>query len=152
MVFGQRVVLRSPGLRMGRFGYGARAGSAALVLFSGLLLSCNSLHSASNPSGRAAAPLERAAYRFEISDNFQVPELEQRFEEVARHAAPSVVAISATDAKVEADDALRSNRINPEKLAAMLDPVDRTVGTGFIVDSDGYIVTNDHVVSTNDNI
>ena len=34
----------------------------------------------------------------------------------------------------------------PEKLSNMLDTVDRTVGTGFIIDPEGYIVTNEHVV------
>ena len=105
----------------------------------------------SSASADADGPSQRAGH-VEVSDNFDVPDLEKRFEDVAERLSPSVVAISATDARVEADDALRSNRINPEKLAALLEPVDRTVGTGFIVDSDGYIVTNDHVVASTDHI
>ncbi|HET6248282.1 MAG TPA: trypsin-like peptidase domain-containing protein [Tepidisphaeraceae bacterium] len=134
---------------MGRFAHTARGGSAALLALSGLLFSCSSAGSASRTA--VVAPAEHASH-VEISDNFDIPDLEQHFLDVAKRLSPSVVAISATDAKLEADDALRSDRINPEKLAAMLEPVDRTVGTGFIVDSDGYIVTNDHVVATNENI
>ncbi|HZL34324.1 MAG TPA: trypsin-like peptidase domain-containing protein [Tepidisphaeraceae bacterium] len=129
---------------------GARGSTVALLGFSGLLFSCNSLGLSSSRSARAAAPPD--ARKLALDDNFGIADLEQHFEEVAQRVSASVVAISATDAKVDGDEALRSDRINPEKLAAMLDPVDRTVGTGFVVDSDGYIVTNDHVIANCDNI
>jgi S1-C subfamily serine protease len=137
---------------MGRFAQGARGMSAALLALSGLLFSCNMRGTGIARNGAAGGSAEEASGRVEIADNFDAPDLERHFEDVARRLSPAVVAISATDAKVEADDALRSDRINPEKLAAMLEPVDRTVGTGFVIDSDGYIVTNDHVVASNDNI
>jgi S1-C subfamily serine protease len=126
--------------------------AAALMGACGLLVSCNTSAPSSTHVIHAAVAPDKPAARLDISDTFEIADLEKRFEEVARQAAPSVVAISATDAKIDADESLRSNRINPDKLAALLEPVDRTVGTGFIVDSDGYIVTNDHVVASTDHI
>ena len=123
----------------------AHGGAVALICVSGLLFSCSG-------SAPAADSARDASSHIEISDNFGVADLEQHFEDVTRKVAPAVVAISATDAKVEADDALRADRINPQKLAEILEPVDRTVGTGFIFDSNGYIVTNDHVVSSCDQL
>jgi len=120
----------------------ARGGAVALIGLSGLLFSCSGMAPAGANSAQAAST------RMEVTDNFGITDLEQRFEDVSRKVAPAVVAISATDAKIEADDALSSDRINPQKLAALLEPVDRTVGTGFVIDADGYIVTNDHVVSS----
>ena len=149
-VFGHWAVLQAPGFNMvRRFAQSRRGKAAALFSLSGLLCSCNTV--STSPAAQAAAPADSTPH-VEVSDTFGIPELEARFEEVAKHAAPAVVAISATDAKLNTDEALRSNSLTPEKLAALLEPVDRTVGTGFIVDSDGYIVTNDHVVSSNDNI
>ena len=60
--------------------------------------------------------------------------------------APSVVAISAAVAPVDADDALRSEDLNAQKLDAILTHVTRTVGTGFVIDAGGFILTNEHVV------
>lgn len=126
--------------------------AAALICAAGLLVSCSAVNSVPASADGAAAVPQHASAHIEVSDNFEIADLEQRFEDVAQRTASAVVAISATDGKIEADDALRADRINPEKLAAILEPVDRTVGTGFIVDPDGYIVTNEHVVSSTDNI
>ena len=63
--------------------------------------------------------------------------------------SPAVVAISATETRVDSDDnqgTQRSEEINADKLSNVLDTVDRTVGTGFVIDPEGYIVTNEHVV------
>jgi serine protease Do len=81
-----------------------------------------------------------------VSDTFDAPQLEQQFELVARRVSPAVVAISATDSHLDTDDTQRSEDLNAEKLSNVLDTVDRTVGTGFVIDPEGYIVTNEHVV------
>ena len=126
---------------------GARGGAVALLGLCGLIFSCSS-GTGTGASARAATPSSHA----DVKDNFGLSDLEQRFEEISRKVAPAVVAISATDAKLEADEALRSDHINPQKLQTILEAVDRTVGTGFVVDPEGYIVTNDHVVSACDHL
>ena len=105
---------------------------------------------ADSTDGSGAAPIlspspgQPPAVR--VSDTFDAQELEQQFEQVARRVSPAVVAISATDSRLDADDTQRSDDLNAEKLSNVLDTVDRTVGTGFVIDPEGYIVTNEHVV------
>jgi serine protease Do len=122
-----------------------RGGSFALVCLSGLLASCSSA-GLQPPGSTARAAI--ASDRIEMVDNFGAADLEQRFEKVARQVSPTVVAISATEAAVPTDASLGSDDISSDKLSTLLETVDRTVGTGFVIDSEGYIVTNDHVVAT----
>jgi S1-C subfamily serine protease len=83
----------------------------------------------------------------DVRDNFDAPTLEAQFAAVSKHISPCVVAISATEGPVDVDPTLSTHDINADKLARLLDSVDRTVGTGFVIDPDGYIVTNEHVVA-----
>src|SRR5437764_8735747 len=106
-------------------------GSCVALMGLGLLASCSTV--GMGPMNRLTGA-GTASDRIEVVDNFGAVELEHQFEVVARRVSPAVVAISATEAAVDADGALRSEDINPEKLSGMLDAVDRTVGTGFIVD------------------
>jgi serine protease Do len=65
---------------------------------------------------------------------------------VARQVAPAVVSISAAETASPADGALRAQEMNPQLLQTLLNKTTRTIGTGFIVDSDGFLVTNQHVI------
>jgi S1-C subfamily serine protease len=109
-----------------------------------LLASCTTNGDLKHSTAKSTDPVSA---RVNIQDNFEAIDLEKQFEVVARQISPSVVAISATEAAVESDPALARGDINADKLVGLLDAVDRTVGTGFIIDSDGYIVTNEHVIA-----
>src|SRR4051794_266998 len=146
-----------PGCGMGsRFLRGARGGAVALVGLSGLLFSCSSgLARSDRPFGSAQPAAahpgntqgqSQGSREVQFTDTFEAPELEKQFELVARRVSPAVVAISATDVQVDGDGIQRHDEINPDRLSRVLEPVDRTVGTGFLIDSEGYVVTNEHVV------
>jgi serine protease Do len=119
--------------------------SRAQALCAALL--CSLLASCSAGTNSATANSSADSLRIHLVESFNAPELETRFEQVAAHASSSVVAISATEDPFDADLGADADDINPAKLAGLLETVDRTVGTGFIFDSDGYIVTNDHVIA-----
>ena len=90
-------------------------------------------------TARAAAPPA-------ATDVVDLADIERRFEEIARRVSPAVVAISGSDEHFENEATQRKEDLNPDKLGRALDAVDRTVGTGLVIDPDGYILTNDHVV------
>ncbi|HVT87921.1 MAG TPA: trypsin-like peptidase domain-containing protein [Tepidisphaeraceae bacterium] len=84
----------------------------------------------------------------ESADTIELTNLENQFRRVTDSVAPSVVAISSTEtATDDSDNALRPNALNGERLDALLQHTTRTVGTGFVIDSDGYILTNEHVIA-----
>jgi serine protease Do len=82
----------------------------------------------------------------EDSDSSELLTLQRKFESVGRRVAPAVVSISAAETASEVDATVRSDEMNPQRLQTLLDKTTRTIGTGFIVDSDGFIVTNEHVI------
>jgi serine protease Do len=102
--------------------------------------------SAGQASTAAEAPASIQTERTQLSETIELTGLQAKFEAVAHRVAPMVVAISASSARVDSEEALRSDDLNAEKLAKLLSRSSRTVGTGFIIDSEGYILTNEHVV------
>ena len=128
----------------------------AAVGLCGLMVSCSGAgpqRAVSQASGGTAgggavlaATAEPRLVAMHVDDSFDAPKLERQFEAVARRVIPSVVAISAVDTPVASDEVQHPGRTNPDRLNAALESIDRTVGTGLVVDPDGYIVTNEHVV------
>jgi serine protease Do len=119
----------------------ARGAAGILILSCGLLASCTTA-SRRDPLSTTIVPPESP-----VSFNFDAQQLQREFEKISDQVAPAVVAIAATDQQGSTATRLHAEDINGDRLASMLSAVDRTVGTGFIVDSDGYILTNDHVVA-----
>ncbi|HEX8912966.1 MAG TPA: trypsin-like peptidase domain-containing protein [Humisphaera sp.] len=138
------------------FGRSLKASWFVLVGLSGLMVSCSG--AATAPATRASATLKssaggaaagREARPLRVDDEFDAPSLERQFEAVAKRIIPSVVAISAIETPVADESLLHPDTSNPERLNAALSTYDRTVGTGFVIDSAGYILTNEHVVGRN---
>ena len=80
------------------------------------------------------------------ADALDVIDLQSKFQSVAQRVAPAVVSISAAETASDVESAVRAEEMNPQRLESLLDKTTRTIGTGFIVDSDGFIVTNEHVI------
>jgi len=135
--------------RMGRSIAFALLGIAAVSFScSRTFLPAQQAAAASNGAAAVAAagdPLDPADYQ-------QLGGLETRFEALAAKVSPSVVAVSASSQTFDADDLLRVEDMNPEKLDALLDRTTRMVGTGLIVDAAGYILTNEHVIADSQNV
>jgi serine protease Do len=95
---------------------------------------------------RVAIGADDAAQAIEDTDESELIALQQKFEGVGKRAAPAVVSISAAETASDIDAMVRSDEMNPQRLQTVLDKTTRTIGTGFIVASDGFIVTNEHVI------
>src|SRR5687767_7288180 len=141
---------RRPWSRMGR------CLVIAILSFSSfsLTLSCNQTTSTSRQL-LASSPVTASVVIDNSSDPADLTPLaglETRFERIAQTLAPTVVAVSASSQVFDADDLLRSEDLNADKLDSLLDRTTRMVGTGLIIDRDGYILTNEHVVGDATNV
>ena len=121
----------------------------------GLSLSCNQTASTPTRQLLASGPVTASVVIDNSSDPADLTPLaglETRFERIAQTLAPTVVAVSASSQVFDADDLLRSEDLNADKLDSLLDRTTRMVGTGLIIDRDGYILTNEHVVGDATNV
>ena len=123
------------------------------IVFVVVSLSCSrNLMPAQQAGSSSGATVAAAADPADPADCQQLGGLETRFEALATKLSPSVVAVSASSQSFDADDLLRVEDMNPQKLDSLLDRTTRMVGTGLIVDADGYILTNEHVVADSQNV
>jgi len=125
-----------------------RLGRYAAVVLAGLGFGAGQLVQVFHPFSTvaSAARPDAGSDVIEPADTFDLTGLQSRFENIARKVSPSVVAIAAAVSPPDSDATLRSDEMNPSKLQGILDKTTRTVGTGFVFDSDGYILTNEHVI------
>jgi serine protease Do len=86
------------------------------------------------------------------ADTLDLTGLQSKFQSIAQRVAPAVVSISAAETASDAESAVRAEEMNPQRLESLLEKTTRTIGTGFIVDSDGFIVTNEHVIEDSQQI
>lgn len=91
--------------------------------------------------------IAESAEPVKTSETVQLAGLQERFATVADQVTPSIVAISAVGVDVSPTALLIDAEVDGPQLAAALDRVSRTVGTGFVIDAEGYILTAEHVVS-----
>jgi serine protease Do len=82
----------------------------------------------------------------EDADPLDLSGLQDKFQSVSRRVGPAVVSIFAAETASDIEAAVRADDMNPQRLESLLDKTTRTIGTGFVVDSDGFIVTNEHVI------
>jgi serine protease Do len=86
------------------------------------------------------------------ADTLDLTGLQSKFQSIAQRVAPAVVSISAAETASDVESAVRAEEMNPQRLESLLDKTTRTIGTGFIVDSDGFIITNEHVIEDSEQI
>src|SRR5262245_38841256 len=92
---------------------------AALVLSATVVISLLSTGPSFVPLGGSAYADVTLVRPADARGTVQLAQLEDQFETVARHVAPSVVAISASLNTVDSDDAVRADSLNGDKLEAL---------------------------------